>query len=147
MGLQGLLQGQLYIFFFTICYYINWTLSVVSPLSKMSPCLCFETRRFGNWILSPSSGKPHSRQLCPIHRASPYLIKLNCTVVDQPRPFNERTPNTPEMIRGVSSSSSAEQLRGHSDTPTPRTRFTVVSECPLGRLLPETNAVTLLPNS
>jgi hypothetical protein len=37
----------------------SWTLSIVSSLSKMSSCLCFKTR-FGDWILSSSSGKSYS---------------------------------------------------------------------------------------
>jgi hypothetical protein len=32
------------------------TLSIVSSLSKMSSCLYFKTQRFGDWILSPTSG-------------------------------------------------------------------------------------------
>jgi hypothetical protein len=36
------------------------TFSIVSSLSKMSSCLCFKTRRFRDWILSPSSGKTYS---------------------------------------------------------------------------------------
>jgi hypothetical protein len=29
-------------------------------LSKMSSCLYFKTKRFGDWIVSPSSGKTYS---------------------------------------------------------------------------------------
>jgi hypothetical protein len=37
-----------------------WTLSVVLSLSKISSCLFFKTQRFGDWILSPFSGKTYS---------------------------------------------------------------------------------------
>jgi hypothetical protein len=37
-------------------------------LSKMSSCLHFKTQRFGDWILSPSSGKTYS---VGSNRASP----------------------------------------------------------------------------
>jgi hypothetical protein len=37
-------------------------------------CLFFETQRFGDWILSPSSGK--ITQFGPIDGASPYLRKM-----------------------------------------------------------------------
>jgi hypothetical protein len=36
------------------------TLSIVSYMSKMSSCLYFKTQCFGDWILSPSSGKTYS---------------------------------------------------------------------------------------
>jgi hypothetical protein len=36
-----------------------WTLSIVLSLSKLSFCLSFKTQRFGDWILSPSSGKTY----------------------------------------------------------------------------------------
>jgi hypothetical protein len=48
----------------------SWTLSIVSSLSKMSSCLHLKTQRFGDWILSSSSGKTDSG---PIDRTSPYL--------------------------------------------------------------------------
>jgi hypothetical protein len=38
-----------------------WTLSIVTALSKKHrPAYFFKTQRFGDWILSPSSGKTHS---------------------------------------------------------------------------------------
>jgi hypothetical protein len=37
-----------------------WTLSIVLSLSKTPSCLCFKTQRFGDGILSPSSGKTYS---------------------------------------------------------------------------------------
>jgi hypothetical protein len=37
-----------------------WTLSIVLSLSKNRPVYFFKTQRFGDWILSPSSGKTYS---------------------------------------------------------------------------------------
>jgi hypothetical protein len=37
-----------------------WTLSIDLFISKTPSCLYFKTRRFGYWILSPSSGKTYS---------------------------------------------------------------------------------------
>jgi hypothetical protein len=37
-----------------------WTISNVLSLFKSSSCLSFKIQRFGNWILSPSSGKTYS---------------------------------------------------------------------------------------
>jgi hypothetical protein len=49
-----------------------WTLSIVPFLSKNTPsCFFVKTQLFGDWILSPSSGKTYT--VNPINRASPYL--------------------------------------------------------------------------
>jgi hypothetical protein len=37
-----------------------WTLSIVLSLSKNRPVYFFKAQRFGDWILSPSSGKTYS---------------------------------------------------------------------------------------
>jgi hypothetical protein len=37
-----------------------WTLSIVLSLSKTPSCLFFKTQCFGDWILSPFSGKTYS---------------------------------------------------------------------------------------
>jgi hypothetical protein len=37
-----------------------WTLSIILFLSKTPSCLYFKTQHFGDWILSPSSGKTYS---------------------------------------------------------------------------------------
>jgi hypothetical protein len=37
-----------------------WTLCIVLFLSKTPSCLCLRTQRFGDWILSPSSGNTYS---------------------------------------------------------------------------------------
>jgi hypothetical protein len=37
-----------------------WTVSIVLSSSKKPSCLFFRTQRFGDWILSPSSGKTYS---------------------------------------------------------------------------------------
>jgi hypothetical protein len=38
----------------------SWTISIVLSLSNMTSCFSFKTQRFGDWILSPSSGKTYS---------------------------------------------------------------------------------------
>jgi hypothetical protein len=43
-----------------------WTLSIVLSLFNTSLCFSFKTHRFGNWNLSPSSGKPTDCVFCPI---------------------------------------------------------------------------------
>jgi hypothetical protein len=48
-------------------YYYKYYVFGHYPLS----CPFFKNQRFGDWILSPSSGK--TTQLDPIDRASPYL--------------------------------------------------------------------------
>jgi hypothetical protein len=47
-----------------------WTLSIVLFLLKTWGPVLFKTHRFGDWILSPSSGKT---PLSPVDTASPYL--------------------------------------------------------------------------
>jgi hypothetical protein len=37
-----------------------WTLSIVLSLPKTLAYLFFKTQRFGDWILSPSSGKTYA---------------------------------------------------------------------------------------
>jgi hypothetical protein len=45
-----------------------------------------------------------------------YLIKLNCTVIDQLCILQKWSPNTPEPFQAVFPVDSAEMLPGHFDT-------------------------------
>jgi hypothetical protein len=63
MGLHGLLQGELYLFLtYTmhrlIRLYKYYVLYIIHRLVLMKTVLfIIKTQRFGDWILSPSSGK------------------------------------------------------------------------------------------
>jgi hypothetical protein len=78
----------------------SWTLSIFLPLSKTPSRLFFKILRFGDWILSPSSGKTYSID-SPCYALTEFLHKILSPLTGNAGSFVKNSENFITSIKDI----------------------------------------------